>query len=291
MKHNDLNEETLTNACNSIMAFLCTQIVDFSDDEFKGITKSETGINGLLESLYRAKLLGIDGKVLEGELLPFDFVNLNVAKQLLAINIGDEENPIELIQDALSGRVKLCLNDDIPMADIYSMQFEFGLFRELQGPDLYLSELAALANMSERSVRNDLLSAPEGVVYKVAGDTTRIKVSFAKEWLKSRKEFKPTNNLAWPAEETGEFIQVPAASDGTFFSPACAYKRGGFTVGNKGDEIKIDTYEEALEYLKSMSLAKWRRPNKSGNYGIVSAVSWQRISVSELHEISPKHGK
>jgi hypothetical protein len=223
--------------------------------------------------------------------LPFDFVNLTVAKKLLDIEVRNAPNPIELVQNAFYGRIKLCISDNIPMSEIYSLPFEFGLFEEVHGHDLFLSELAALANMSERSVRNDLLSAPEGAVYKVAGETMRIKVSYAKEWLKSRKDFKPTNNLACSGDETDGYMQVPVAADGSIFGPACEYKKGGFKVGNKGEEIKVDSLEDALEYLRSMSLAKWRRPNKSGNFGIVSAVSWQRISLEELYSNSTKCGE
>ncbi|ENL5531682.1 XRE family transcriptional regulator, partial [Escherichia coli] len=36
-------------------------------------------------------------------------------------------------------------------------------------------------------------------------------------------------------------------------------------------------FAEALEYLRSMETAKWRRPNPSGNWGIVSAVRWDKL--------------
>lgn len=66
---------------------------------------------------------------------------------------------------------------------------------------------------------------------------------------------------------------VPIARDGSIFSIDC--RRGGvFTVGEKGDEQRIDNFYEALKYLQSMPTAKWRRPNPKGNWGIVSAIDW-----------------
>ncbi|QJR82908.1 hypothetical protein CA267_016105 [Alteromonas pelagimontana] len=67
---------------------------------------------------------------------------------------------------------------------------------------------------------------------------------------------------------------MPYAKDGTAFTPELS-KNGFFTVGEKGDEQKIGSYEEALHYLRKMDKAKWRRPNPKGNWGIVSAVEWR----------------
>lgn len=67
---------------------------------------------------------------------------------------------------------------------------------------------------------------------------------------------------------------VPQARDGSCFTTALRNARGLYTVGEKGDEQKFRDYPEALSYLKGMSVAKWRRPNQRGNWGIVSAVDW-----------------
>ena len=68
-------------------------------------------------------------------------------------------------------------------------------------------------------------------------------------------------------------FRVPIARDGSIFSVEC--RRGGvFTVGEKGDEQRIDNFYEALKHLQSMPTAKWRRPNPKGNWGIVSAIDW-----------------
>lgn len=69
---------------------------------------------------------------------------------------------------------------------------------------------------------------------------------------------------------------VPQAKDGSTFSPELRI-RGGFTVGRKGAERKIDNFEQALAYLRAQPSACWRRPNEQGNWGIVTGVRWVDI--------------
>jgi len=68
--------------------------------------------------------------------------------------------------------------------------------------------------------------------------------------------------------------KLPIARDGTSFGKHLA-KKGWYTVGEKGDEKKLSSFEQALKYLQSMDTAKWRRPNPQGNWGIVSAIEWK----------------
>jgi hypothetical protein len=68
--------------------------------------------------------------------------------------------------------------------------------------------------------------------------------------------------------------RLPFAKDGTNFGPELE-KNGIFTIGEKGNEQKFAAYNDALNYLKQMKTAKWRRPNPKGNWGIVSAVEWK----------------
>lgn len=73
-------------------------------------------------------------------------------------------------------------------------------------------------------------------------------------------------------------ILVPYAADGSCFHPGLASTRdGSFGVGDKAAQKRFGTFSEALEYLRSMETAKWRRPNASGNWGIVSAVRWDKL--------------
>ncbi|EPJ56202.1 MAG: hypothetical protein OFPI_00930 [Osedax symbiont Rs2] len=66
----------------------------------------------------------------------------------------------------------------------------------------------------------------------------------------------------------------PVARDGSIFSPTTCSRNGNYTVGEKGDEKKFPDFSVALEYLRKMPTAKWRRPNSNGNWGIVSATEW-----------------
>ena len=77
---------------------------------------------------------------------------------------------------------------------------------------------------------------------------------------------------------------VPIASDGSWFGPHLL-KAGQFTIGAKGEEKRVDLYEEALIALACMEVARWRRPNAKGNWGIVSGVRW--IHASDLMTAVP----
>jgi transcriptional regulator with XRE-family HTH domain len=70
-----------------------------------------------------------------------------------------------------------------------------------------------------------------------------------------------------------EITLVPYAPDGSHFGPHLE-RAGKFTVGDKDDEVQLEDFDESLAYLRRMGVAKWRRPNAAGNWGIVSAVRW-----------------
>ncbi len=73
-----------------------------------------------------------------------------------------------------------------------------------------------------------------------------------------------------------EIIRVPVASDNTFFSPVLI-SGNTYTIGEKGEEEHIHDYMEALEMLSQMIKARWRRPNRNNNRGIVAAVQWVEV--------------
>lgn len=88
---------------------------------------------------------------------------------------------------------------------------------------------------------------------------------------------KPVSQLA-PLEVDASECWVPFADDGTWFHPGLRRPRAGtYTVGEKDDEVQFDRFDLALEYLRAMPVAKWRRPNQVGNWGIVSAVRWAKL--------------
>lgn len=83
----------------------------------------------------------------------------------------------------------------------------------------------------------------------------------------------------YSSEDNNPELLVPYAADGSCFHPGLASSRdGSFAVGDKTAQKRFGTFSEALEYLRSMETAKWRRPNPSGNWGIVSAVRWDKLS-------------
>lgn len=79
-----------------------------------------------------------------------------------------------------------------------------------------------------------------------------------------------------PRKRPSDVTLVPYAADGSHFGPHLR-RSGKFTVGEKEDEIQFEEFDEAIAYLRRMGVAKWRRPNAAGNWGIVSAVRWSTI--------------
>lgn len=80
------------------------------------------------------------------------------------------------------------------------------------------------------------------------------------------------------SEDSDPELLVPYAADGTCFHPGLASSRdGSFGVGDKNAQKRFGSFSEAIEYLRSMETAKWRRMNPSGNWGIVSAVRWDKL--------------
>jgi len=76
--------------------------------------------------------------------------------------------------------------------------------------------------------------------------------------------------------QPGALVRVPVAKDGSWFGPHLL-RAGQFTVGEKGEELRLDTFDKALAALTRMSVPRWRRPNAKGNWGIVSGVRWERL--------------
>ena len=73
-------------------------------------------------------------------------------------------------------------------------------------------------------------------------------------------------------------ILVPFASDGSCFNPSLRCPdSGAYTVGENGKEITFDDFDAALEHIKMMYTARWRRPNDAGDWEIVSAVRWELL--------------
>jgi hypothetical protein len=145
--------------------------------------------------------------------------------------------------------------------------------------------LSILGGVTEGRIRN-ILSASDGGLEKIGQGISAVS---AAAWLKGRKEFfasiwQQPDDVA-PQPPSSDFIDevvfVPIAADGSHFHPALN-RAGKFTVGAKGEERQYSTFEEALAALQRMSTPRWRRPNETGNWGIVSGRDWKRIELSQL---------
>jgi transcriptional regulator with XRE-family HTH domain len=86
-----------------------------------------------------------------------------------------------------------------------------------------------------------------------------------------------------PAKAKVPAVQVPFAADGTCFNPSLRRpKAGTFAVGEKGSQVYFKSFDEALDYLKRMKVAKWQRPNEADNWGVVSADRWSALPKKYL---------
>lgn len=277
-KHDNLNENTFEAVAKSYIGFCTYCLNEYSGYESSHLSINDVGYLRLVDLFTRLYKFGVRGHIVEGDLAPQDLEDIEKFAVLeTAINQTSHPSVCKTLQYAFMGRIKLCAYEQVPLEDIYDMQFYISNEKGLS-----VEELAALSNTSVASVRNEWVNFKDVDVMKSHEGKPLLKISSAAEWLKSRKEFKPNKNLSGMAGLEAEYVNVPVAADGTYFCFACEYKRGGYTVGIKGNELKIDCYDEALKYLTEMPLAKWRRPNSTGNYGIVRAVEWRRIKRSEL---------
>jgi hypothetical protein len=159
------------------------------------------------------------------------------------------------------------------------------------GRDVTPEQLATLARVSLKSLRN--LMTPKGGIADLRPNAAgEIPHAEAMRWLMARPSFKPSiwheaddaseggRSTAAPAD-LGEVVFVPVAKDGSRFDPETCLRGGGYTIGPKGAEEKVEDFREAVAQLARMPVPQWRRPNPQGHWGIVSGVGWQRKVLSE----------
>lgn len=73
----------------------------------------------------------------------------------------------------------------------------------------------------------------------------------------------------------GKEILVPYCKDGSWYHPGLSYADGLYRVGPRGGEHTVESYQQALQLLREMPIACWRRPSaQSGMLGMVSATHW-----------------
>jgi hypothetical protein len=234
------------------------------------VNVNEDSHEELVFLLERYKNFGVLGRLEEGEMLPCDYADMDLYSKLEKLFFKD--TIIQTINSAGSGRLSLAHYEKIDINSIFSLEYLSDIAKEY----LTLTEVASLADISIGSVRNATNPKTGDLkTQKIDGELV-IPVSNASKWLKNRNAYKPTIDLVSMSSEEykKEFYQVPCASDGTYFNESCRMTNG-FKVGGKGEEQTFHNFEDALKTLTQMDHAKWRRPNKSGNYGIVSAVQWR----------------
>lgn len=111
-------------------------------------------------------------------------------------------------------------------------------------------------------------------------------------WLSKRPSFLKTLFGGGLSQKSGsddlidDPVFVPVSKDGSVFNPSCR-REAGYQIGPKGDEEYYSSFEEALTALQQAQVARWRRPNANGNWGIVVAVEWRRVSKKVLHRMPP----
>ncbi|ORE97758.1 hypothetical protein [Aurantimonas sp. 22II-16-19i] len=73
-------------------------------------------------------------------------------------------------------------------------------------------------------------------------------------------------------------IRVPRAKDGSVFHTGLR-RAGAFQIGPKGEEVRVDSFDRALDLLARMRKPYWRRPNAEGNWGIVAGNDWVTVEA------------
>ncbi len=170
------------------------------------------------------------------------------------------------------------------------------------GDLLTVHQLAALSDVTVKRVQNAVYADKKAPMVDAENRVTR---EGCDRWLADRDyqpsiwqqvqglgELKQDWGLDVILETIGEnplyddFVFVPVADDGSVFRPALKRERvQHFSIGAKGAEETVEDFDEALKKLSRMAVPHWRRPNASGNWGIVSGQSWKRIRRVELEAL------
>lgn len=153
------------------------------------------------------------------------------------------------------------------------------------GDQLTLAEIASLLELKEATVATAAIRAqfPTEVTKERRWATPRDVMP----WLTARGYVPTTIEEASGATKASptDFVVVPVAADGTWFSPACR-QGAAFKIGPKFQEQKIEDYWQALDVLiNQMSVPKWRRRNEAGNWGIVSQRSFERVARADIEKM------
>jgi hypothetical protein len=149
--------------------------------------------------------------------------------------------------------------------------------------------LARLAGISDSRMRSLAKGSDDAVL--PLNDKREIAASVALDWLKTQPKFKSSIWRSSFDKEASDKpraavpfnpIFVPEAADGSRFLPDLATDRG-FQIGEKGDEVYVADYDEALRQLQMMDPPRWRRPSPvSGKMSVVVGARFVRVNRNEI---------
>lgn len=177
-----------------------------------------------------------------------------------------------------------------------------------RGQSISLHALALLSGVTPKRIQNAIYAKTDEA--PLVGKDGLIAPEACEAWLNARdfhwSMWKQVSALAplsadWGRhtpfeaaemnEEADDFLFVPVAGDGSYFHPGL-YRGGehregegkaGYTVGAKGAEKTIESFDDALAALSKMETPRWRRPNaESHKWGIVTGQTWKRVRRVEL---------
>ena len=151
--------------------------------------------------------------------------------------------------------------------------------------------LAILGGVSQGRMRN-MLSGKTAVFHSENG---MVPAHEALGWLQKKDTFFPSiwrdERIDWSPGDASEPeledpLFVPEARDGSVFHPGLT-RRGQYTVGSKGEEVRYENFDEALQALTRMPIPRWRQPGKgtAPSWSLVTGLSWKRTTMSELKAI------
>lgn len=164
-----------------------------------------------------------------------------------------------------------------------------------EGQTVSVDGLAALASINVKTLRNILSREGSGIhLIKSGPNKGCIEAHVAREWLKTRPEYLPTIPLSVSTalnegllqlvtSENGPFLFVPAAADGTTFSPSSTVN-GKYEIGSKGRDLSFADYHEALLALQNMAEPTWKRLDKANRVRVTTTTHWLRIPENSLRK-------
>ena len=145
------------------------------------------------------------------------------------------------------------------------------------GEPLTLGQVGILVGQTENSVQKAAARSDFEVIVDVLGRRL-VEADEILAWLPKRGYLETQDPATYieAEEDKVEYVLVPVAADGSWFSPSCRMSRG-FSIGPKGGEQKVSDYWKALDILRTKALPHWRRPASDGTFGIVSGRGWQSV--------------